>query len=420
MKTLRKRHQKKKQHAGAMVGEGTYGCGFIPSLRCENENVASNTTFSKLMNKTAANEEISSVARIKQIDPEQQYTVYPIKQCKLKRENIKLRNGNLNKCTITKKYNLIKNENALSILQAPVGGVTLAETINAASTMGDKVDVFIGLTNLFKGLTVMHARHFYHMDIKENNIVVQKNDSLYMQFIDFGLSIDFSKKIESATINTYLQNYFLWPLELRFIYIVSNPSVIPRLKSILYDELQSYINDPLKINLRSHGVSYSAYYKSDNTPKFEASNYLRYIQYLIENKVSSTKLIAGANIYGMGLLMNRIAYIIFGIFMNDNDIFIESSKMQYNINDVELNTRLKNIKQIREFIKIFGRDYLQLGKELVHPDVLKRPTAEEAYNRYIALVSNLVQYKNKISMLTPLPESPKEGIIDKLTSLFKK
>ncbi len=106
--------------------------------------------------------------------------------------------------------------------------------------------------------------------------------------------------------------------------------------------------------------------------------------------------------------------------MNENDIFIESSKMQYNINDVELNTRLKNIKQIREFIKIFGRDYLQLGKELVHPDILKRPTAEEAYNRYISLVSNLVQYKNKISMLTPLPESPKEGIIDKLTSLFKK
>jgi len=68
----------KRQKGGKpqLVGQGAYGCGFTPALRCNTNIEHSPDVFSKLMRKNLSTEEIKSVKRIHEIDPTFKYTVY--------------------------------------------------------------------------------------------------------------------------------------------------------------------------------------------------------------------------------------------------------------------------------------------------------------------------------------------------------
>ena len=78
---------KNKQTAGALLGEGGYGCVFRPNLRCEEGQFSEkdNRFISKLVNSENEYEEYDNFEKFKfsDIDPNQKYLVYPLAKCNI-------------------------------------------------------------------------------------------------------------------------------------------------------------------------------------------------------------------------------------------------------------------------------------------------------------------------------------------------
>ena len=192
---------------GKYLGKGTYGCTFTkPPLKCKNEPTRRNNShISKVfIDKNAANVEMEESALWKDIDPDQSFSLYNLKQCNLNSEDIKALNE-FDKC----KLSLPKNDKPMIL--SKFGGIDL-QKLNPISS--NYLKLFKSFVPLLKGLQKAHDAKLVHCDIKEENIVAEiQNNKIILRFIDFGLSMKTKNMIEMPDVYLNEPYYYYWPFE---------------------------------------------------------------------------------------------------------------------------------------------------------------------------------------------------------------
>jgi len=173
---------RKSKKGGKFIGEGSYGCGFLPSLKCVGRPRSDEISLSKMITiKHEAEDEYEISKMIEQIDPTRKYFITAESMCEHDQSDIRPNNetGKCKKFPLKGPTYLIMYEN---------GGVDLSE-INIPANLYP--GFFLGLIELIEGLVKLHSNGMVHLDIKPDNVVgkfytdIQKYK---IRYIDFGLS----------------------------------------------------------------------------------------------------------------------------------------------------------------------------------------------------------------------------------------
>ena len=239
------------------IGKGAYGCVYKPPFYCENllkpvEPTADASTevkkeyetamakyndfyngkISKLMLKKDAEHEIKISELIKKIDPDQNYTLYPMDRCKVNPDSLFDSSGNylqsIQDCLETRTnpnpLGTIKPEDATLVFYK-YGGIDLSKIKLLAPQI---LDAMLSLQRLFEGIIFLKKNGVVHMDLKRANMVMLLSGTSYTPYlIDFGLtikSIDVIKKILNTNYPSFdSTDYWIWAPELKLLskYLIS-------------------------------------------------------------------------------------------------------------------------------------------------------------------------------------------------------
>lgn len=216
-----KRKATRKLVGGKYVARGTYGCGFSPALRCEDETERKLGLFSKLMETSDALKEQSMRDILYPVDPTMKYILYPVKVCKVNKSLITANNpeNNVGSCPLDNYPDNLDNALAVQYID---GGQDLEKVKIQPYKF---LPIFKSLTNLFLGVYKLHRAGLSHNDIKIANIVTkEKGDgSFTTRLVDIG----FVHRMANGVLMSGLpfdSDYYVWPYEMRF-------SVAPVMKS---------------------------------------------------------------------------------------------------------------------------------------------------------------------------------------------
>ena len=228
----------KKQRGGAYVGQGTYGCGFRPAVRCRGEARRRSGKFAKIVSRETADDEMRFMQIIRPHDPHQKYFLYPEEICEPERPYAP--EDRADRCTLP----FINTVNARAIILSK-GGKEIGEF---HPRRGDYPAFFTSLTNLFIGLRHIHAAGVAHNDIKPGNIVTRRlRDGRYQtKFIDIGLMVD-GARLEARAADpddnmsdytVLASNYMYWGFEVR----MSDPAMLADMAdpAVAADEIDDY------------------------------------------------------------------------------------------------------------------------------------------------------------------------------------
>lgn len=171
-----------------MIGKGTYGCVYKPSLSCSDGTYTSQENHvSKLMPSKFASAEHKLQSRVDDIDPNSIFHYPIIKTCVpdyIPKKCSECEPGDarcLETCCDTRAG--LKD---LHMLVYEDGGKPLIEALKDPSLNMDML--YKGLWRLFFGLYVIHNNDLYHLDIKSDNVLVQITPDEYtIKYIDFGI-----------------------------------------------------------------------------------------------------------------------------------------------------------------------------------------------------------------------------------------
>lgn len=199
------------KNGGAAIGSGGFGCVFKPALKCKNSNKRT-IGISKLLITKEAEQEYKLLQNIEDVvktikDNRRYFLLYEISMCKPD----KLTETDLQKfdekCKLfkreddnSKKLNINKDLNKLSIINMPYGGVDLSyilEIIKLDSPNGlQKLNTHM-VKLLKNGIIPLNKKDVYHTDIKPENILVLEQDGL-PRLIDWGGAL-----IDNGKLNEY-------------------------------------------------------------------------------------------------------------------------------------------------------------------------------------------------------------------------
>jgi serine/threonine protein kinase len=180
-----KKNSRGKYRGGKFIGEGTYGCGFSPALKCIGESRKAGPYLSKMItNKYEAQSEFAISQLITRVDPTRKYFLTADSMCEHDQRDIKPENES-KKC---KKFPL---KGPTYLISYEMGGDNLSK-LRVPSNLYP--EFFVGLIGLIEGLIILHANEMVHLDIKPDNIVGKFYDDHYkIRYIDFGLSREIAK-----------------------------------------------------------------------------------------------------------------------------------------------------------------------------------------------------------------------------------
>jgi serine/threonine protein kinase len=258
MKRTKNRHRKtnekprrmtRSKRGGKIVGVGSYGCVFKPSLPCKGQVSPDPGTISKFMGKRHSSKEINEYKRMDEIDPTNNFHLKGPKECIPKYESKtvleEIKNCNIDemkqiiplinplKPFIPNQPNLPPNIKTIltqnmSLLIEPDGGVDLSKLEQGSRLPKEILRLLIECRRLFNGVVVMDKKKFNHMDIKPENVVydIAKNR---INYIDFGMS-DFQSEYRNI-VNGWSDNKFHYNTVIENIFITSDPKKKPGLLS---------------------------------------------------------------------------------------------------------------------------------------------------------------------------------------------
>lgn len=191
------------------LSNGTYGCVFRPSVDCNNKLNKKN--ISKLFTTNdAMHSEWEEHKRMNDnIDPHNVFTLRLIDSC----------DTNVGRFNIAKCDNFKENQRAYLTPGKSVPQLVYeygGDDLIAASKKFDFKHIFFGLVYIFKGLMIMDAKHYGHLDIKPANIVYD-HDSERAVLIDFGLSRDVKNFYQTENLFLIEFPYPYYPPEFGFM-----------------------------------------------------------------------------------------------------------------------------------------------------------------------------------------------------------
>lgn len=195
--------------------------------------------FSKLLHKENAEDEYARTRPIKELDLDERFFLLPLwEPCEIKGR-------------FTKQFEEMKQCDefwkqrgkppANHVLQYRNGGPILANIVLRDGS--EYTPFFAGLRNLLRGVALLHDNGFAHLDIKADNVVVQKETNIVfgetaaatqtvsprfnVRLIDFGLSIDLSTAhFPTGNLHQDGATLLYRPFDLRYIASPPDPSTV--------------------------------------------------------------------------------------------------------------------------------------------------------------------------------------------------
>jgi serine/threonine protein kinase len=188
------------EKGGNVLASGGFGCVFSPALRCQGEKKRLSNKISKLMTEKHALSEYEEIISIKNLlqnikDYRDYFLIYDATLCKPTSLTNKDLENYTNKCKalpkdkITK-TNLNENLDKLMALNLPNGGLAVDDYLYDNGSFEKMYSVHNQLYNLLKkGILPMNQKNIYHCDIKDSNILVDKDEKT--RLIDWGLTVEY-------------------------------------------------------------------------------------------------------------------------------------------------------------------------------------------------------------------------------------
>jgi len=223
---------------GKVIGLGTYGCVFKPSIPCDTDTpVQISDTVSKVFLKdSAATQEMQELIMIQKIDPEHIFTIPIITKdlCDVTLESFKP-SDEADKCSFP------KNKDVFKQVIMKYGGVSL-----------DKLDIttsyetfFRKCHSLFYGLAKLQEAGRAHLDMTTRNIVF---DGERARIIDFGLSCllhDVWNVYERSYLFTASPYHYYPPEMYAFGFLVDsrNKQIIPDARDLVHHLIKMFDRD---------------------------------------------------------------------------------------------------------------------------------------------------------------------------------
>lgn len=386
-----------KKRGGKYIAQGSYGCVFgDPPLKCKNEPTRRDkNVVSKLQDEASTNIEYTEAELWHDIDPDNNFSITPIRKCEY--NNINTKNTNqTEKCTVKFKSSSKK------LLLYRHGGTDLysfkVRSENYAYLFGAFYD-------LLKGLSVAHKNNIVHSDIKPGNILVEQTKrKITFRFIDFGMSYKTSntEKINMFANGGYAGgSYLYWPFEIKFIRegsLYNNRffnSSITKYSELLINQGRFAIPRPIMINKNTNDV-----YKS-----------IELIDIL--GKLNLKDHLLKLDVYSMGVTICQIVNFYFKHYMTMGDksnailkVILPDHSASYPLEmlDIKLSTYLT--PEIVELHKTLATNItipiFTLMLRLLDLNPEDRLTAEEAAKEYKKLLPVIFKYLKDEQMINKL------------------
>ena len=360
---------------GKLLGTGSYGCVFKPSLKCRNKRKVKNiNSLSKIYFReeglVEADKEYDINSQIKNIKGYNNWASIYTEQCSPESYyNMKNEEEELDECE-----NLHKNANIV-MLQGTYGGDDLdtyvVDNIIHSYHLNNPIfiDKYQGYLKLFKnilkGLADMNKHHMCHLDIKLQNMVINKN---VIKLIDFGLSNNSMNDLDKINKRAYS--------ELRNISRFYPPYPPEYIYSCTYGNYQEVLNKELLL-LRNKDPprKYHDFLKEIHEDLVEdVTDFDKYIKNLIirnlENPLSTDekkKIYDKIDVYSVGMLFITIFKSI-----NEIENLIDEEVLKI-INDPKINP------------------FIFLACKMIQLDYTKRISAADAYTEYCKILKQVTK-----------------------------
>uniref|UniRef100_A0A6C0D5P7 Protein kinase domain-containing protein n=1 Tax=viral metagenome TaxID=1070528 RepID=A0A6C0D5P7_9ZZZZ len=374
-----------RKKGGRYIGEGTYGCTFYDKpLKCKAENSRnSGEVITKLLARKAAAEEYIQNHIWAEIDPKQEFSLYAFKYCKVNADNIKAEDE-LNKCSAKFMDPLKKRR----LLFYKYGGSDLYKLKPNATNY---LNLFKSFQKLIEGLSIAHKNDVVHLDIKEPNIVVDKDN--HLRFIDFGLSlvsdeIDLTDGDDYEQMLTYTQLYKYWPFELKYV-LSRKPSI---------RVVKNDVNEFYKNTRPVYDFTQANYYTKDWEEKTFGEFYDIIMKYDYKDLNTVLK---NVDVYSLGTVLIRLVDKYFKHVLglnseNHNEIKVYSNKKNKNVFLSSLSSddfpNEKIVEYQKELAEHVTKPLLEVGQKMTFIDPTKRINAVEAAKEYEKIIPNLEKY----------------------------
>ncbi len=395
---------RKKIKGGKYIGQGTYGCGFIPALRCKGKTKRQFGLFSKLMRRREALLEYAKVSLLKPVDPKQQYILYPLDLCT---PNLAVLGKNNPENNVGKCKGIFQNISKDSfILQYVDGGSNL---LGRKFPIADYVKFFESLQNLFDGLELLHSKKLAHLDIKAENVVTNKVVGGYhTRLIDVGFVTDVRKRYSKTS--PFNADYYVWPYEVRFTHPSFRNWQIDKYTVESFYAAQGY-----QMNYCPPEV----FKTMNSTFKKDAAWYEG-----LFNKVDSMKtvgeyqslLLLSADVFSLGRLLSYLYANLVGHYSEYSLILIRDAKTNSNIplSEIETIHGTKIYECQKAIADNVSKPMYALIKRMMELDPYRRITMGEASRAYKVLIPLLREYL-KAEILSPAIEITHPGLPERST-----
>lgn len=366
---VRSRRSTRRRRGGKLVSQGSYGCGFYPPLRCSNNSMADPAFFSKVMVDGDAVKEMEEVTRVRELDPDYAYSLYPARLCDLHPNNVAEKAENFADCKLLDPEENIRNTfRDFRVLQIPRGERDLFQHLTQVlitKTIRAHRALFGGLRNLIVGMVHFHRNGLYHMDIKLQNTVIDTD--LVCRYIDFGLST--TGKVNSV----YLQPYFVYPVELQFLGLN-----FERAQTYLHEGvLQAHIDSFYKVRLH-HQTPYDSLYNDLGLRRITV-DFMKTVLFPTLKGKPATYFFEKTDIFALGQMFAQV-------FLRTQGILVKRGEPQ----QLLTTGGSRRLPPFHPFLPFYEQVYQLLQKLVLDmtdpmPDV--RPDANTLLSRYDAFLS---------------------------------
>lgn len=199
-----------RKKGGALLGEGSYGCVFHPTIPCENEKASRRGVGKVIFDRDEANEEFASMQKIQNIDPKGNYFNPVLSKCNVYGPKMSQHDPDSKDCKLVNRNKHIALGSIPQLIYKEKG--TSLKTYQASEKHSLFTIAGIGeYLNIAKGCELLAKHKLVHRDLKPDNIIRTDAGSLIM--IDFGLNISFGEVFSPTQSNLLEANYFVFPPE---------------------------------------------------------------------------------------------------------------------------------------------------------------------------------------------------------------
>lgn len=358
---------------GELLGKGSYGCVFSPSIPCNSTMKPNPNQVSKVFfhseSKDKVKQEYAMNQLVRKIPGYERWAVTLKAKCKPPPyKTIFHYDPSILVCLENAKKTSEEFDKTRSMLIGDKSETTLYSyfikhyTYQLVSHPRTFTTMFLttmkSMESLFTGLCALHQSKICHLDIKDDNVVL---DGGRMKYIDFGLASTFKdhRRLKKRSEYVFQTNsiYVAYPLE--FIFLFAS-------KSKLQDELQRLQGG----NIRNYFTDYQYTHESILGRPDSVQYYTSLLQTMINQKPRYSDVIQKLDTYSVGMLIPSLIYKL---------------GVEYDMYETVL--RLIQLPKVKPFMKLF-----QL---MTNPDCKSRISPKQTRALYQKLKSRYLQRKQK-------------------------